>query len=345
MSRRVDAMHVLLIKMSSLGDVIHALPAVTDAAAHGIRFDWVVEEAFADIPAAHAAVADVLPVAWRRWRGDLRAARPQMQQFYKRLRARPYDLVLDAQGLIKSAVVSALARGPVAGQSHTSAREPWSAFAYRQRIRVARDQHAIDRQRQLFAAALGYELSGPLRSGLEHTSVATRRVMLLHGTTWETKHYPLHMWQGLARLVSDEGFEPVVTWGDAAERERAQQICDAGGATLLERAPLQQLMEHLRSAALVIGVDSGLAHLSAALGTPTLGLFGPTDGMLTGCRGTHAQIMQADTACSPCLSKRCRGYTGAPLSWQNLPVEPPCFGSLQPERIWAQGRQMLVAAG
>ena len=143
---------ILLVKTSSLGDVVHALPAVTDALAQGYEFDWVVEEAFADIPRMHPGVDRVIPMAWRRWRKDLKQSRGQMTAFRAELRSREYDLVLDAQGLIKSAIVTHLARGARAGFSHTSAREPWAAFSYQNRIRVPKGGHAIDRQRRLFAA-------------------------------------------------------------------------------------------------------------------------------------------------------------------------------------------------
>ena len=106
---------------------------------------------------------------------------------------------------------------------------------------------------------------------------------------------------------------------------------------------LTDLIQQLGQAALVIGVDSGLAHLSAALGTPTLGLYGPTNGLLTGCRGRNAQYLQASVACSPCLAKRCTAYRGAPEVWRDRPVQPPCFANQLPERVWARGRAMIDA--
>lgn len=336
-------MRALLIKMSSLGDVIHALPAVTDAARHGVRFDWVVEEGFAEIVRAHPAVQRVFPIAWRRWRGQLGRSLPQMRDFFSTLRADRYDAIIDSQGLIKSSLVSLLARGSRHGFSHTSAREPWAAFAYGNRIRIARRQHAIERQRQLFAEAFGYQLTDNMASGLEHHGPRDNRVVLLHGTTWESKHYPLQMWQALAQLISNDGYQPVVTWGSPAEEARARQIASVAGATLQNRLSLAELTVQLSSAALVIGVDSGLSHLSAALATPTLGLFGSTDGDLTGCRGEAAAILQAQVPCSPCLGKQCRSYTGAPRQWNHAPVQPPCFATLPPELVWQQGRGMIEA--
>ena len=158
-------MRVLIIKTSSLGDVLHTLPAVTDATLQtpGIRFDWVVEEAFAEVPAWHAAVDEVIAVAIRRWKHHpfrvLRAGEPQA--VVRQLRSTHYDLVLDAQGLLKSAVIARLARGPRSGLDRDSAREPLAARAYDRRFAIARNQHAVQRVRQLFAAALGYPRAGP----------------------------------------------------------------------------------------------------------------------------------------------------------------------------------------
>ncbi len=334
---------VLLIKMSSLGDVIHALPAVTDAAQHGAQIDWVVEEAFADIPAAHPGVRRVLPIAWRRWRKTLPSATREMIAFRKALRDTRYDLVVDSQGLLKSAAVSLLAQGHRTGFSFTSAREPWSAFAYGRGHKVDAAQHAIDRQRQLLASALGYTLDQPAVTSLEYDGPRSSEVWLLHGTTWQTKHWPTPMWQALAGLIHAAGYEPVVTWGDEAERLRAQQIAATGNAIVRERMSLSELGSALRQAAAVIGVDSGLCHYSAALGTPTLGLYGPTSGTLTGCRGLQADYLQTTTHCSPCLSKRCRDYQGDPLLWQDDIVEPPCFATLAPQQVWQRTQQLMQA--
>lgn len=152
-------MRVLLVKMSSLGDVVHALPAVTDASRHGIEFDWVVEEAFASIPERHPAVRRVLPIAWRRWRKNLFRERGALRAFVTMLRSERYDLVLDAQGLIKSAVVTALARAPLrAGLSFSAAREGVAAAAYNRRIDILPGDHAVNRLRRLFAAVFDYPL-------------------------------------------------------------------------------------------------------------------------------------------------------------------------------------------
>lgn len=342
----MNSLRVLVVKTSSLGDVVHALPAVHDACARGAQIDWVVEEAFADIPRLHPSVNRVIPVAWRRWRKNLRASRDEMRAFYAQLREHSYDVVIDGQGLIKSALVSSLANGPIQGFSHTTAREPWAAFFYRKGHAVPRAQHAIDRQRQLFAAVLGYQVpDNEFTTGLEkpvNPDTANKAVVLLHGTTWETKHWPEAMWVNLAELAQADGYEPILTWGNAEEHLRAQRIAATSGAKIQDRVSLLELSGVLAGAAAVVGVDSGLCHLSAALGTPTLGLYGPTNSVLTGCRGRYAQYAQASTLCSPCLQKRCTRYQGEPLSWQGAVITPPCFATLPPASVWQQALELMA---
>lgn len=376
-------MRVLLVKMSSLGDVIHALPAVSDAAARGVRFDWVVEEAFADIPARHPAVDRVLPIAWRRWRRNLGRDRRALGRFVTRLRERRYDLVLDAQGLFKSAAVTAMARGRrKAGFSRSSAREGGAAAFYHVRLPVPREQHAIVRQRQLFAAALGYptpEVDSPLDYGIAAAPGQMRgpgpgdhRCAFLHGTTWDSKHWPARFWQDLAGLARSDGFALALPAGSESELTRALEIGAAEGgptvridgaastegdatavplreaavglpvATIWNRIPLGQLMDELGRCRLAIGVDSGLSHLAAALSLPTLVLYGSTSSRLTGCRGVWVRNLQAEFPCAPCLDRVC-GYRGAPVRLEEGVVEPPCFSSLPPDRVWREARELIDA--
>jgi heptosyltransferase I len=338
---------VLLIKMSSLGDVVHTLPAVTEAAAHGIRFDWVVEEAYAPVVADHPAVAAVLPIAWRRWRRDLSGSGAELTAFVRSLRARRYELVLDAQGLWKSALVRALARGVETwGFDHTCAREGASAVFYKHHLNVDRNMHAIDRLRRLFAAAFGYQLAAhqtdtPAASGLERPEAAVSRICLLcHGTTWPSKHWPQAMWRSLAQDLQQQGYQVRLPAGTEAERARAQDIVDFPGseARVLPAMPLKQLMSEIAGAGLVIGVDSGLSHLAASLGVPTLTLYGSTDAQRTGCRGLRAMNLQADFPCSPCRSRHC-SYSGEARLWQQQEVTPACYSSIDPDTVMrAAGR-------
>ncbi len=345
-------MRVLLVKMSSLGDVVHTLPAVTDAAAalDGVVFDWVVEEDFAAIPARHPAVAEVVPVAWRRWRRRLPRHRRDLRDFVRHVRARRYDLVLDAQGLVKSAAVTALARGGVrAGLARGSAREGAAALAYGRRLAVPRDLHAVDRLRRLFAAALGYPcpdlpprfgIAGP--PGPAADAGGAPRCVLLHGTTWESKQWPVPFWRQVARQAGGAGFDVVVPWGGEEERVRAGQIATESPARVLEPTTLEAMIRELAGASLVIGVDSGLAHLAAALDVPTLTLYGSTSSALTGCRGTRARNLQASFPCAPCLRREC-GYAGPVQIRQGETVSPACYADLPPERVWQAARELVDA--
>jgi heptosyltransferase-1 len=336
---------VLLVKMSSLGDVVHVLPAITDAAAHGIRFDWVVEEAYADIARRHSAVANVLPIGWRRWRHSLRASRGELTAFISRLRTEHYDLVLDAQGLIKSGVLAGLARGSAkAGFAQRSAREAAAAVFYERRIPIPRNQHAIDRLRQLFGLALGYRCTGEIDFGIAPVAadIEPAQCVLLHGTTWASKHYPEIMWIELARQAISRGLQVAVPWGDEIEKARAERIAAAAGATVWERTTIAQLMDRLGRSALAVGVDSGLAHLSAALNVPTVVIYGSTDAALTGCRGARVVNVQAEFPCAPCVLRDCT-YSGDDHEWQGDAVRPPCYSRIAPEAVWKAATEVMNA--
>ena len=338
-------MHVLLVKLSSLGDVVHTLPAVEDATRRGTTFDWVVEEDFAAVPALHRGVRDVIRAALRRWRRPGEKRLGEIRRFGTDLRRRSYDLVIDAQGLIKSALISSLSRGRVrAGFSRNSAREPAAALFYSQHAEVAtKDCHAIDRIRRLFAAAIGYELPEEQPAfGIGIEEDTEPYCVLLHGTTWESKHWPVHFWTHLAERAVGAGLTPVLPWLSEAERRRAENIAQqVDGARAVGSKPLDEVAELLARATAVVGVDTGLAHLSAALGRPTVGLFGPTDARLTGCVGSRACNIQGDIECAPCLSRRCR-YRGEALTWRGENVDPPCFAHLNPDRVWTQVAKLLA---
>lgn len=154
-------MRVLIVKTSSMGDVLHTLPALTDAAQAipGIRFDWVVEEGFAQIPSWHKSVERVIPVAIRRWRKAWFSApiKAERQAFREAVQAVKYDAIIDAQGLVKSAaLVTRLAHGVKHGMDWQSAREPLASLFYNRRHHIAKQQHAVERTRELFAKSLGY---------------------------------------------------------------------------------------------------------------------------------------------------------------------------------------------
>ena len=195
---------ILLVKTSSMGDVIHNLPVVSDILAHfpEAEIDWVVEESFAGIPALHPGVGKIIPVAVRRWRKHLlsRAVHTEISAFVKHLRSKTYDVVLDTQGLIKSAIITRLAQGARCGFDRQSAREPLAALFYDKTLRVEKIQHAVVRNRLLAGRALGYSPDDPVNYGIVAPSLAlpwlptTPFVVLLHATSRDDKLWPEAGW-------------------------------------------------------------------------------------------------------------------------------------------------------
>lgn len=303
-------MRVLVVKLSSLGDVIHTLPALSDAAAAlpGIRFDWVIEEGFAEIPRWHRAVDTVIPVALRRWRKrplrDLRG--PQARRAHRALRDQRYDAVIDAQGLIKSAFIARLVDAPRFGLDWHSARERLAASVYHHPIRVPRDLHAIERTRMLFARALGYSPpANPADYGVrvEMLSDAGDQhadLVFFHGTARAEKLWPEEHWRELASLAVERGYTVYLPWGTTAEQQRAQRVAAranagraSGAVQVLPTLTLSQLAGLLRRARGAVAVDTGLGHLCAALDVPTVSLYGPTSSRLIGTFGRHQVHLQS----------------------------------------------------
>lgn len=334
MSRRL-----LLIKTSSLGDVIHTLPALTDAAraCPGLQIDWIVEEGFAAVPAWHPAVQRVLPVALRRWRRSLWQSwrSEEFRGFRRTVREGRYDHVIDAQGLLKSAWITRLNPAPATGLDWSSAREPLASLFYRRKVFVPRDLHAVERTRRLFAATLDYPVpDSPPDYGIQMTPapcLVQPHVFLLHGTTWSTKHYPESAWARIVALLAERGLRSVVTWGNDEERARAERFA-ALGAHVLPRTTLPELAAALKGAQGVISVDTGLGHLATALDVPVVGLYAPTNPDLSGIYGPHQVSLQAVYPCSPCLKRRCQFDTGESTSAASA-FEAPCWGSLGPQRV------------
>lgn len=292
-------MRVLIVKTSSMGDVLHTLPALTDAqqAIPGIRFDWVVEEGFAQIPSWHPAVDRVIPVAIRRWRKAWFSTpvKAQRKAFRQAVQAERYDAIIDAQGLVKSAaLVTRLARGVKHGMDWQTAREPLAALFYNRRHHIARQQHAVERTRELFAKSLGY--AKPAAQGdyaiAQHFAVENAAqspyVVFLHATTRDDKHWPESHWRELIALMESTGLRIKLPWGAPHEEDRAKRLAEGFDyVEVLPRMSLEGIAQILAGARFVVSVDTGLSHLTAALDRPNVTLYGPTDPGLIGGYGKN----------------------------------------------------------
>src|SRR5467141_177151 len=241
---------ILFIKTSSLGDVIHHMPALTDRRRHRpqARFCWVVEEAFAPLVRIHPAVADVIPVASRRWRERLLASATwrEIAGFGRALRARCYEHVIDTQGLLRSAVIARLASGRRHGYDARSIREPAASFLYDVKHRVARDLHAVTRNRMLTGLALGYAPNGAVDFGLSRKDIAATAAspyaILLHATARPEQEWPEASWIALGRALSARGGSLLLPWGTQAERARSTRMAAAlSNARAPERQPLDRV--------------------------------------------------------------------------------------------------------
>ena len=238
---------ILLVKTSSLGDVIHQLPAVTDIRTHfpDARVDWVVEENFAELPALHPGVSRVIPVALRRWRRALLhpAAWREMAAFRRALQSLRYDMVLDSQGLIKSAAITLLAPGPRCGYDRASAREPIAALAYDKTIAMPKNLHAVERNRRLAGRALGYEPDTPVDYGVATPQTempwltAQPYVVLLHATSRADKEWPEADWLALAAHLHAAGMRCILPWGSPQEQARSERLAAQMANAIVAAAP------------------------------------------------------------------------------------------------------------
>lgn len=334
---------VLIVKMSSMGDVIHTLPALTDVHQRypDIEFDWVVEPGFAEIPLWHKAVKNVIKAPLRRFRQSpwQTYQAKEWHQLVKQLGYTHYDKVIDAQGLVKSALISLFTKGERCGFDNKSAKEPIASLSYHHRHFVAKDQHAVVRVRQLFAKCFDYDVpTTPPDYGINPEKLATlsygdNTLIFLHGTTWPTKHWPEQYWCELASMACNAGYTILLPWGNEREHERAKaikQFCDKQGLTqciVLPKLSLAQITSLIAKSKAVVAVDTGLGHVSAAMATPTISLYGPTSPALTGAYGPHQHHLTVDASCSPCFSKTC-------LRGKQFEIMPPCFESISPLKVW-----------
>lgn len=278
-----------------MGDVIHALPLAADIARArpGAVIDWLVEEGFAAIPAMSHHVSTVHNVALRRWRQApfSSESRSESAALKRALRAGRYDLVIDAQGLLKSAWVARWAGAPVAGFSSDTARERVASLFYRHRFAIPRALHAIDRCRALGAQALGYAVEGPPRFDLAckakpAIAVNAPYAVLLTNASRVTKLWPMEHWIEVERTLAERGLVSVLFWGSEQEGQRTRELAARmRRAVVAPRSALDAIAASLGGARVVVGLDTGLSHLAAALGRPTVAIYCDYDPGLVGLVG------------------------------------------------------------
>lgn len=289
---------ILLVKTSSMGDVIHNCPVVADLLKHypNVVIDWLVEESFADIPKLHPKVNQVFTCAVRRWRRQLLNGKTwqEIRQLKDHLASQPYDVVIDTQGLIKSAVMARWVTGVKHGYDRNSIREPFASHFYQQRHTVMYQQHAVNRNRALVALSLGYPIPDDAPDyGLSITSIeidssitanlAQPYVMFLHGTSRDSKLWPTEYWIKLGHALEKQGLTLVLPWSNAAELTRAKLIQTAlNQAIVLPKLSIVALAGIVGKAKAVVGVDTGLSHLATALNIPTIAIYTDSNPKLTG---------------------------------------------------------------
>lgn len=341
-------MKILIVKTSSLGDVIHTLPALTDAGkVHAnIHFDWVVEKPFSEVPLWHPLVNKVVPVEIRRWRRHPYQAFSQgeLSNFFSNLRVTEYDYIIDAQGLVKSALLARMARGKRYGLDWYSAWEPMASLCYQKKIAVNPELHAIHRVRALFGKVFGYEFeASKIDYGIDRAkffmeSTDQPYVLFLHGTTWETKHWPELYWQQLALEINQLGFTVKLPWGNSIEKLRAERIAAAcERAEVLPKLTLAGIAKVISGSRAVVAVDTGLGHITAALSVPAVSLYGPTDPEDVGTVGENQVHLEGGLACnSRCTDNHC-------VLAKSPELNPFCFIKLTPDKVVTALAPFLVS--
>jgi heptosyltransferase-1 len=342
-------MRILLIKMSSMGDIFHTFPAISDIKQHfpNAEIDWVVEDSFNEIVGWHPGVHKTIPIHLRRWiKVRNKNHWKEFKDWRKTLRQTTYDYIIDAQGLLKSAVVAKCAKGHgIDGYDKTSAREPITHWFYKRHHIVDKGQHAVERTRQLVAQALGYTPDNKLNFGINqnftHIIKNPRKFVFIIGTSWVTKLWATSEWQALTKIAIDAGYDVEIIWGSAEEQAIADQIINANPkATRPEqRLSITTIAEKLVAAAGVVGLDTGFSHLAGALEIPTIALYGATSPVKVGLIGKHTHNLQLAEAldCMPCHKRHCKWLP------ENSTATPQCMSGIKADAVWQALQQKLSA--
>lgn len=337
-------MKILIVKLSALGDVVHALPvlAYLHAVVPEAEVDWLVEEGFVPLLEGHPLLNRVIPAATRRWRKEgARSLLKGVRSLAASFRHERYDLVLDLQGNSKSGFFTWLTRAPQRyGFDRSGVREWPNLLATRHKVKIPAENHHISSRylqiaRAAFPGGTDVPLCGPLAAQpdakrqveqmlAERGLVPGEYLVAHYGTTWDTKLWSLEHWCELGRVLTvEQGRKLVLTWGNDVERDATERVAEAcqGQAVIWPRGTLPELVALLAAARLTIGSDTGPVHIAAALGRPTVSIFRVTDSLRNGPHGDGHIRLQAPMPCSPCLRKNCEMDHECAMS---IPVEDVC---------------------
>ena len=333
-----------------MGDLVQTLPALTDAvkAIPQIKFDWVVDESFAQVPTWHSHVERVFATGLRRWGKNWSETlnSGELQAFVKRLRGSDYDMIVDVQGGFKSAFVARLAKGPRAGHDHRGVHDWGAQFFYQKRLTVPKGMHSILRMRRLLAGALGYSFQetdvdyGIVRSKLPRPALDLPEpyLVFIHSTSWASKVWPEPYWKELAEQAIRKGFHVLLPWGDEAERQRSLRIAGTDkGATVLPQLSISEKAGIISGAKGTIGLDTGLSHIAAALGIPSVTIYGATDPRLVGATGQEQVHIASQFECVRCHQTEC---TYQPIS----KFKPACLVEVTPNIVWQKVESLLMGS-
>ncbi|MGA9667388.1 MAG: lipopolysaccharide heptosyltransferase I [Gallionella sp.] len=347
-------MKILIVKLSSLGDILHLFPAVSDLRRRypDAEIHWLVEPAFAELAGWHSAVDKVITVPLRAHKKTWWKLPSLLGKLRKQLQAENYDAVLDAQGLIKSALLARLAGAAVFGFAAGSAREPLAARLYQKTAKIPDGLHVIEKNRQLVARIFDADISQAADYGLEEfrrrrmsaglTGILKdignlQYAVLLHGTTWNSKYWPEASWVDLIGLLAQQGWHCMLPWGNEAEHRRAARMQAAGGAyaQVLPGLSLTGLVDVLLHARAFISVESGIGHIAAVLDVPGVMLHGPTDPGYSGISDRACRHITSGIYCSPCFKRDCPRL-------RNAAEVPPCQLEIRPQQVYRQCLELLT---
>ena len=342
-------MRVLIVRLSSMGDLVQTLPALSDAekAYPHIRFDWAVDESFVQVPSWHRRVEHVFPSAFRRWGLNLAGARDgEIRSFISRLRSYSYDAIVDVQGEWKSAAIARLAKGPRRGYDGPSVHEWGAHLLYRTRFSVPKGQHSMHRMRGLLSKALDYSFTDEhVDYGIDFSRLLDSSstpdgpfVVLIHSTSWASKVWPEEYWRDLMFTITQAGYKVVLPWGSEIERTRSFRIAgDEKNAFVLPPLSISEKASIISRAIATVGLDTGLSHIAAAFGVPSVTLYGATDPVLVGATGRLQVHIASTFECVKCHEVRC-SYT------RPSTVKPACFEEITPQRVWIELQTLLSIA-